>query len=136
MNLFKDERELALLNRFWMWQDIHFTIVERALFLKLYNEGERDTEWVSPMLIDMMLAVGEQFGHVGGYGEKRMMYAERAFQGIVNELDRPRMATMQAIQLMAVVQMGRGRIGSGWSLIGTLGVTLLLEETLTCNSDE
>ena len=129
VDLFKDERELALLSRFWTWQDIHFTVVERALFLRLYKGGERDSEWISPMLVDMMLAIGEQYGYAARDGEKRAMYAERAAQAVVHELAMPRMATMLAIQLMAVFDMGCGKIGSGWSLIGRLSVAVLLVDT-------
>ncbi|KAF8605534.1 hypothetical protein BDV93DRAFT_605457 [Ceratobasidium sp. AG-I] len=135
VDLFKDERELALLSRFWMWQDIHFTVVERASFLKAYKDGERDSEWVSPMLVDMMLAVGEQYGYAVRNGEKRVMYAERAAQALVHELARPRMATMLAIQLMAVFDMGCGKIGSGWSLIG-LAATLCSRLGLHLDSTE
>ncbi|KAG8739806.1 hypothetical protein FRC10_005151 [Ceratobasidium sp. 414] len=116
-SIFDDEHELSLLNKFWVWQDIHFTVVDRNLFLKSYNDGERDSEWVSPMLIDMMLAIGEQFGHQGHEG-RRAVYSMRAEATIIHELGRPRIATMQAIQLMAVFQMGAGRVSVAWSLNG------------------
>ncbi|KAG8790542.1 hypothetical protein FRC12_011646 [Ceratobasidium sp. 428] len=116
-NLFEDKHELALLDKFWIWQDIHYTIVDRNLFLKSYNDGERDSEWVSPMLIDMMLAIGEQFGHQG-HENRRAVYSTRAEATVVHELGRPRMATMQAIQLMSTFQMGAGRVSVAWSLNG------------------
>lgn len=120
LDLFKGKRELALLNSFWIWQDIHFTVVERTLFLESYNDGERDSEWVSPMLIDMMLAIGEQFGNMPD--EREVLYAERAAQHVVTEMERPRMATMYALQLLAIYHMGTGKIGAGWSLMGTSGI--------------
>lgn len=122
VDFFQGEHELKLLNAFWIWQDIHFTVVERTLFLRSYNEGERDSEWVSPMLIDMMLAIGEQFGNVPV--ERKAMYADRAAQWVVHEMERPRMATMYAIQLLAIYQMGTGKIGAGWSLMSTLSVAI------------
>jgi hypothetical protein len=125
MNIFEDEHELSLLNKFWVWQDIHCTVVERALFIESYKNGERDSEWVSPMLIDMMLAIGEQFGHKGHDG-RRAVYSARAESTVVHELGRPRMSTMQAVQLMAIFQMGAGRVSVGWSLNGEFNVTILM----------
>ncbi|KAG8722299.1 hypothetical protein FRC09_006478 [Ceratobasidium sp. 395] len=116
-NIFEDKHELALLDKFWIWQDIHYTVVDRDLFLKSYNDGERDSEWVSPMLIDMMLAIGEQFGHQG-HENRRALYSTRAEATVVHELGRPRMATMQAIQLMSTFEMGAGRVSVAWSLNG------------------
>jgi hypothetical protein len=117
-NLFDDPLETELLNKFWSWQDIHFTVVNPDLFLESYHRGERDSEWVSPMLIDMMLAIGVQFGHQG-YGRKAI-YAARAEALVIHELARPKMATLQAVQLLSVFQMGLGRVSVGWSLNGTL----------------
>ncbi|KAG9118710.1 hypothetical protein FRC07_006645 [Ceratobasidium sp. 392] len=116
-NIYENEHELSLLNKFWIWQDIHVTIVDRNLFLKSYNDGERDSEWISPMLIDMMLAIAEQFGHQG-HEDQRTVYSTRAEATVVHELGRPRMATMQAIQLMAIFHMGAGRVSVAWSLNG------------------
>ncbi|CAE6334248.1 unnamed protein product [Rhizoctonia solani] len=115
-NLFDDPLETELLNKFWSWQDIHFTVVNPDLFLESYHRGERDSEWVSPMLIDMMLAIGVQFGHQG-YGRKAI-YAARAEALVIHELARPKMATLQAVQLLSVFQMGLGRVSVGWSLNG------------------
>ncbi|QRV88116.1 Fungal specific transcription factor domain [Ceratobasidium sp. AG-Ba] len=113
----EDEHELALLNKFWIWQDIHRTVVNRTFFLKSYREGERDSEWVSPMLIEMMLAIGEQFGYQG-HGSRTDVHSARAEAMVVHELVRPRMATMQAIQLMSIFHMGTGKPSVAWSLNG------------------
>ncbi|ELU45352.1 fungal specific transcription factor domain-containing protein [Rhizoctonia solani AG-1 IA] len=115
-NLFDDPIETELLNKFWKWQDIHFMVVNRDIFLEAYKKGERESEWVSPMLIDMMLAIGVQFGHQG-YGRKAI-YAARAEALVIHELARPTMATLQAVQLLSIFQMGVGRVSVGWSLTG------------------
>ncbi|KAF8742990.1 Fungal specific transcription factor, partial [Rhizoctonia solani] len=115
-DLFNDPIETELLNKFWKWQDIHFMVVNRDIFLEAYKKGERESEWVSPMLIDMMLAIGVQFGHQG-YGRKAI-YAARAEALVIHELARPTMATLQAVQLLSIFQMGVGRVSVGWSLTG------------------
>ncbi|CAE6463323.1 unnamed protein product [Rhizoctonia solani] len=115
-NIFDDPLETELLNKFWTWQDIHCTVVDRDIFLEAYQKGERDSEWVSPMLIDMMLAIGVQFGHQG-HGRKAI-YSTRAEALVMHELGRPTMATLQAVQLMSIFQMGAGRVSVGWNLNG------------------
>lgn len=115
-NIFDDPLERELLERFWEWQDNHFAVVNQEIFLESYNNGERDSEWVSPMLIDMMLAVGVLYGHKGK--GRRAFYASRAEALVMHELGRPTMATMQAVLLMAVFQMGAGRVSVAWSLNG------------------
>ncbi|CAE6416114.1 unnamed protein product [Rhizoctonia solani] len=115
-NIFDDPLETELLNKFWTWQDIHCTVVDHDIFLEAYQKGERDSEWVSPMLIDMMLAIGVQFGHQG-HGRKAI-YSTRAEALVMHELGRPTMATLQAVQLMSIFQMGAGRVSVGWNLNG------------------
>ncbi|KEP52060.1 nitrogen assimilation transcription factor nira protein [Rhizoctonia solani 123E] len=115
-NLFDNPLETELLNKFWKWQEIHCTIVDREIFLEAYQKGERDSEWVSPMLIDMMLAIGVQFGHQG-HGRKAI-YSTRAEALVMHEIGQPTMATMQAVQLMSLFQIGAGRVSVGWSLNG------------------
>ncbi|CAE6349837.1 unnamed protein product [Rhizoctonia solani] len=132
-NLFDDPLEAELLNKFWKWQDIHCTIVDRDIFLEAYQKGERDSEWVSPMLIDMMLAIGVQFGHQG-HGRKAI-YAARAEALVMHELGQPTMATMQAVQLMAIFQIGASRVSVGWSLNG-LAVAMSNKMGLHVDSSE
>ncbi|CAE6474700.1 unnamed protein product [Rhizoctonia solani] len=115
-NLFDNPLETELLNKFWKWQEIHCTIVDREVFLEVYQKGERDSEWVSPMLIDMMLAIGVQFGHQAP--GRKAMYSTRAEALVMHELGQPTMATMQAVQLMSIFQIGAGRVSVGWSLNG------------------
>ncbi|KAJ1309214.1 hypothetical protein OPQ81_004883 [Rhizoctonia solani] len=132
-NLFDDPLETELLNKFWKWQEIHCTVVDRDIFLEAYQKGERDSEWVSPMLIDMMLAIGVQFGHQG-HGRKAI-YSIRAEALIMHELGRPTMATMQAVQLMSIFQFGAGRVSVGWSLNG-LAVAMSNKMGLHIDSSE
>ncbi|KAB5592073.1 Nitrogen assimilation transcription factor nira protein [Ceratobasidium theobromae] len=115
-NLFDDPVEAELLDKFWTWQEIHCTVVDKLLFLESYNKGERDSEWVSGMLVDMMLAIGVLFGHQGH--ARAALYSARAEALVISELARPTMATMQAVQLMSIFEMGAGRVSVGWSLNG------------------
>ncbi|CAE6514166.1 unnamed protein product [Rhizoctonia solani] len=132
-NLFDDPLETELLNKFWTWQEIHCTVVDREVFLEAYKKGERESEWVSPMLIDMMLAIGVQFGHQG-HGRKAI-YSARAEALVMHELGRPTMATMQAVQLMSIFQMGAGRVSVSWSLNG-LAVAMSNKMGLHIDSSE
>jgi hypothetical protein len=75
------------------------------------------------MLVDMMLVIGVQFGYQG-HGRKAL-YSTRAEALVIHEMAQSTMATMQAVQLMSIFEMGAGRASVGWSLNGALSCSCL-----------
>lgn len=114
------EEERALLNTFWAWQRIHFPIVLPEPFLGAYNAGDFNCELVTPMLLDMMFAIGSYFGpgKEGGDGAQGERFFVRAESRVTDEINNPRVATVQALLIMAIFQMGHAKTPVAWTLNG------------------
>ncbi|KAF8608458.1 hypothetical protein BDV93DRAFT_603267 [Ceratobasidium sp. AG-I] len=114
------EEELALLSTFWAWQRIHFPIVLSDAFLSAYNTGKHNCELVTPMLLDMMFAIGSYFGpgKEGGDGQQGERFFVRAESRVIDEINNPRVATVQALLIMAIFQMGHAKTPVAWTLNG------------------
>ncbi|QRW12919.1 Fungal specific transcription factor domain [Ceratobasidium sp. AG-Ba] len=112
--------ERALLNTFWMWQRAHFPIVHAESFLSAYDVGDFNCELVTPMLLDMIFVIGSYFGpgKEGGDGANGERFLVRAETKIIEEINNPRVATVQALCIMAVFQMGRAKTPVAWTLNG------------------
>lgn len=114
------EEERALLSTFWAWQRIHFPIVLSDAFLSAYNAGKYNCELVTPMLLDMMFAIGSYFGpgKEGGDGAQGERFFVRAESRVIDEINNPRVATVQALLIMAIFQMGHAKTPVAWTLNG------------------
>ncbi|KAG8705049.1 hypothetical protein FRC08_001878 [Ceratobasidium sp. 394] len=114
------EEERALLSTFWAWQRIHFPIVQSEAFLSAYNAGQYNCELVTPMLLDMIFAIGAYFGpgKEGGDGAAGERFFVRAETRVIEEINNPRVATVQALLIMAIFQMGHAKTPVAWTLNG------------------
>jgi hypothetical protein len=114
------EEERALLSTFWAWQRIHFPIVLSDAFLAAYNAGQYNGELVTPMLLDMIFAIGSYFGpgKEGGDGAQGERFFVRAESRVIDEINCPRVATVQALLIMAIFQMGHAKTPVAWTLNG------------------
>lgn len=114
------EEERALLNTFWAWQRIHFPIVSPEPFLSAYNVRQYNCEVVTPMLLDMIFAIGSYFGpgNEGGDGAQGERFFVRAESRVIDEINNPRIATVQALLIMAIFQMGHAKTPVAWTLNG------------------
>jgi hypothetical protein len=114
------DEERALLSTFWAWQRIHFPIVLPEPFLSAYNAGQYNCELVTPMLLDMMFAIGSYFGpgKEGGDGLHGERFFVRAESRVIDEINNPRVATVQALLIMAIFQMGHAKTPVAWTLNG------------------
>lgn len=114
---FEDSDDEVVFKTYWEWQRIHFPIVDPVPFYNDYNAGKRNSEFVSPMLLDVIYAVGENFGPKRSI-ERSLVYAKRADGAVMTEIGTPKIATIQAIILMSMFQMGNGRIPVAWIMNG------------------
>ncbi|KAG8736358.1 hypothetical protein FRC12_017666 [Ceratobasidium sp. 428] len=114
------EEERSLLSTFWAWQRIHFPIVQSEAFLSAYNAGQYNCEVVTPMLLDMIFVIGSYFGpgKEGGDGAAGERFFVRAETRIIEEINNPRVATVQALLIMAIFQMGHAKTPVAWTLNG------------------
>jgi hypothetical protein len=114
------DEERALLSTFWAWQRIHFPIVLPDPFLAAYNSRNFNCELVTPMLLDMMFTIGSYFGpgKEGGDGAQGERFFMRAESRVIEEINNPRVATVQALLLMAVFQRGHAKTPVAWTLNG------------------
>ncbi|CAE6473133.1 unnamed protein product [Rhizoctonia solani] len=114
------EEERALLSTFWAWQRIHLPIVLPDPFLTAYNARQYNCEVVTPMLLDMIFAIGSYFGPgtEGGDGAQGERFFMRAESRVIEEINNPRVATVQALLIMAIFQMGHAKTPVAWTLNG------------------
>ncbi|KDN47902.1 hypothetical protein RSAG8_03322, partial [Rhizoctonia solani AG-8 WAC10335] len=112
------EEERALLSTFWAWQRFHFPIVLPDPFLTAYNAQQYNCELVTPMLLDMIFAIGSYFGpgKEGGDGAQGERFFMRAESRVIEEINNPRVATVQALMIMAIFQMGHAKTPVAWTL--------------------
>ncbi|CUA66993.1 Nitrogen assimilation transcription factor nit-4 [Neurospora crassa OR74A] [Rhizoctonia solani] len=114
---FADSDDETTFKTYWEWQRIHFPIVDPDKFYLDYNAGKRNSEFVSPMLLDIIYAVGENFGPTRSI-ERSQVYLKRAEGAVMVEIGTPRISTIQAILMMSMFQMGNGQIPVAWILNG------------------
>ncbi|KAG8709642.1 hypothetical protein FRC11_005353, partial [Ceratobasidium sp. 423] len=114
---FQDSDDEMTFKTYWEWQRIHFPVVDPETFYADYNAGKRNSEFVSPMLLDIIYAVGENFGPRRSI-ERSQAYLKRAEAAIMTEIGTPRISTIQAIVMMSMFQMGNGKIPVAWILNG------------------
>ncbi|QRV98373.1 Fungal specific transcription factor domain [Ceratobasidium sp. AG-Ba] len=114
---FEDSNDDEIFEAFWNWQHIHFPIVNRENFMSEYNEGKRNSEFVSPLLLDVIYGFGENFGP-HRRTDHSAEYFRRAESAVMVEIGTPRVATIQGILLMSMFQMGNGKIPVAWILNG------------------
>ncbi|KAF8706763.1 Transcription factor, partial [Rhizoctonia solani] len=114
---YPDSNDEMTFKTYWEWQRIHFPIVDPETFYADYNAGKRNSEFVSPMLLDIIYAVGENFGPTRSI-ERSQTYLKRAEAAIMIEIGTPRIATIQSIVMMSMFQMGNGKIPVAWILNG------------------
>lgn len=114
---FEDSNDDEIFDTFWNWQRIHFPIVNPENFLTEYNAGKRNSEFVSPLLLDIIYGFGENFGQRRSI-ERSNAYFQRAESAVMVEIGTPRVATIQGILLMSMFQMGNGKIPVAWILNG------------------
>ncbi|CUA66994.1 Nitrogen assimilation transcription factor nit-4 [Neurospora crassa OR74A] [Rhizoctonia solani] len=114
------EEEQVLLSTFWAWQRIHFPIVLPGPFLAAYNAQHYNCELVTPMLLDMIFVIGSYFGPgtEGGDGAQGERFFMRAESRVIEEINNPRVATVQALLIMAIFQMGHAKTPVAWTLNG------------------
>ncbi|KAF8608457.1 hypothetical protein BDV93DRAFT_603266 [Ceratobasidium sp. AG-I] len=112
-----DSDDAEILDTFWTWQKIHFPIVPPDNFLEDYRAGKRNSEFVSPLLLDVIYAFGENFGPRRSR-DRAAAYFKKAEGGIMVEIGTPRVATIQGILLMSMFQMGTGNIPVAWIMNG------------------
>lgn len=115
--LFPESDEDEIFDTFWNWQKIHFPIVPPDNFLEDYRAGKRNSEFVSPLLLDVIHAFGENFRSRRSK-ERSAAYFKRAEAGIMVEIGTPRVSTIQGILLLSMFQMGTGNIPVAWIING------------------
>ncbi|KAH6635351.1 fungal-specific transcription factor domain-containing protein [Chaetomium sp. MPI-SDFR-AT-0129] len=121
-----------LMNMYFNWHYPYFTTLSKSLFYRDYLRGKpsgqpRTTVYCTPLLVNVMLALGCHFTAVSGAfgvpGDSRTkgdhFFAEAKRLIIENdEYAKPRLATVQALALMSVREAGCGREANGWVYSG------------------
>ncbi|KAG9084259.1 hypothetical protein FRC06_004147 [Ceratobasidium sp. 370] len=115
---FEDSDDADIFEAFWNWQRIHFPIVNSENFYADYNAGKRNSEFVSPLLLDIIYGFGENFGQRRSI-ERSRVYFQRAESAVMTEIGTPRISTIQGILLMSMFQMGNGKIPVAWIMNGS-----------------
>ncbi|KAG9116366.1 hypothetical protein FRC07_007456 [Ceratobasidium sp. 392] len=115
--VYEDSDDADIFETFWDWQRIHFPIVNPENFFADYNAGKRNSEFVSPLLLDVIYSFGENFGKRRSV-ERSIKYFQRAEAAVMIEIGTPRVATIQGILLMSMFQMGNGKIPVAWIMNG------------------
>ncbi|KAG9083936.1 hypothetical protein FS749_005622, partial [Ceratobasidium sp. UAMH 11750] len=72
-------------------------------------------QFISPLLLDSMFAVAALFH---GNPETSEMFYRRAETRVIHESANPRLATVQAMLIMATWELGHARAPATWTLIG------------------
>ncbi|ELU41984.1 fungal specific transcription factor domain-containing protein [Rhizoctonia solani AG-1 IA] len=130
---YPDSNDEMTFKTYWEWQRIHFPIVDPETFYADYNAGKRNSEFVSPMLLDIIYAVGENFGPTRSI-ERSQTYLKRAEAAIMIEIGTPRIATIQSIVMMSMFQMGNGKIPVAW-ILNVSGMSVALSTRLGLHID-
>lgn len=122
-----------LMNMYFTWHYTYFTTLSKSLFYRDFLLGmpppgtRRKTEYCTPLLVNAMLALG---CHFTSWPAARANPADSATAGDHfsreakrlltenDELESPRLATVQALSLMSVREAGCGREAKGWVYSG------------------
>ena len=121
-----------LLNMYFDWHYAYFATLSKSLFYRDYYKGKphgqpRSTVYCSPLLVNVLLALGCHFTSVAGAfavpGDSRTkgdhFFAEAKRLIVENdEYAKPRLTTVQALALMSVREAGCGREANGWVYSG------------------
>ncbi|KOS21458.1 Nitrogen assimilation transcription factor nit-4 [Escovopsis weberi] len=122
---------IYILNAYFNYHYQFFTTLVPKLFWRDFMEGRAgqnsDMSYCSPLLVNVMLAVGCHFtdipGAYGTAGDSRTkgdhFFAEAKRLMVENaEYERPRLTTVQALALMSVREAGCARETQGWVYSG------------------
>ena len=147
---------IHLLNMYFTWHYTYFTTLSKHLFLRDFFKGKRETAsqtiYCDPVLVNAMLALGchftswpaarndhEDSATVGDHffkEAKRLVFEN-------DELESPRLVTVQALALMSVREAGCGREVRGWVYSGMsfrmafdLGLNIETKGASTLNEEE
>ncbi|KAK4155815.1 fungal-specific transcription factor domain-containing protein [Chaetomidium leptoderma] len=121
-----------LINMYFTWHYPYFATLSKSLFYRDFLRGKpqgqpRTTVYCSPLLINVILALGCHFTGVAGAfgvpGDSRTkgdhFFAEAKRLIVENdEYARPRLTTVQALAIMSVREAGCGREANGWVYSG------------------
>ncbi|KAK4103669.1 hypothetical protein N658DRAFT_283634 [Parathielavia hyrcaniae] len=121
-----------LINMYFNWHYPYFATLSKSLFYRDFLKGKphrepRTTVYCSPLLVNVMLALGCHFTSVAGAfaapGDSKTkgdhFFAEAKRLIIENdEYAKPRLTTVQALALMSVREAGCGREANGWVYSG------------------
>jgi len=127
------ELVMHLLNMYFTWHYSFFACIPKSLFYRDFSLGKppadtrRKTEFCTPLLVNAMLALGCHFTSLPGArsnpedsataGDHFFKEAKRLLMEN-DELDTPKLTTVQALALMSVREAGCGREAKGWSYSG------------------
>ncbi|KAF1817127.1 hypothetical protein P152DRAFT_387063 [Eremomyces bilateralis CBS 781.70] len=119
-----------LMNMYFTWHYTFFTCLSKTLFYRDFllgrPRGLRRAEHCSSLLVNAMLCLGCHFTSIPASREDRDDSAtagDHFFQEckrilIEDELDKPKLTTVQALALMSVREAGCGREEKGWMYSG------------------
>lgn len=121
-----------LINMYFDWHYPYFATLSKSLFYRDFLKGKpqgqpRTTVYCSPLLVNVILALGCHFTSVSGAfavpGDSRTkgdhFFAEAKRLIVENdEYAKPRLTTVQALALMSVREAGCGREANGWVYSG------------------
>jgi len=86
-----------------------------------------NNEFLTPLLLDIIIAMGIRFESKGmGDMAVARAHVDRARKDLIQELENPKIATVQALYLLAVWHLGHGKAEDSWTLNGQFPSILLL----------
>ncbi|KAH6856616.1 fungal-specific transcription factor domain-containing protein [Chaetomium sp. MPI-CAGE-AT-0009] len=123
---------IHLINMYFDWHYTYFATLSKSLFYRDFLKGKpqgqpRTTVYCTPLLVNVMLALGCHFTSVAGAfavpGDSRTkgdhFFAEAKRLIVENdEYAKPKLTTVQALALMSVREAGCGREANGWVYSG------------------
>ncbi|TDZ68175.1 Nitrogen assimilation transcription factor nit-4 [Colletotrichum trifolii] len=113
-----------LLDLFFTWHNPSLYIVDREIFneaRKRYEAGDKDTPFFSTFLLNTMCAVGAAFDtriHTDLPTPLSELFASRAKTLLDIEMERPRIATVQALSILSSHEAALTRDSQGWLFSG------------------
>ncbi|KZF23318.1 hypothetical protein L228DRAFT_260161 [Xylona heveae TC161] len=124
---------IHLINMYFTWHYAYFTTLSRSLFYRDFLKGKPSgdvrtkSEYCTPLLVNAMLALGCHFTSWPGAradpedsataGDHFFKEAKRLLMED-DELETPKLPTVQALALMSVREAGCGREAKGWVYSG------------------
>lgn len=120
-----------LINMYFVWHYTFFTTLSKNLFYRDFllgkPPGQNGRKYCTPLLVNVMLALGSHFTSLPGAranredsataGDQFFKEAKRLIMEN-DEHEKPRMSTVQALALMSVREAGCGREAKGWVYSG------------------